>query len=301
MGARAVRGTGRPSLIAALAVALAWGAAVAATMWFPAAGGLAGGVGRATGGAADSLGRLADLLRVSYAFSVGMVAGVNPCGFALLPTYLALFAGTASGEPLPVGRQLARACGVGALVTLGFVVLFGIAGLLLTLATVAVAGALAGVGLIVGTLLVAGGGLLLGGGSLPATLAHAPVVGLLAGCLGGVARRSGALGYFAYGIAYGLASLGCALPLFLGVVGTALTSGGALHALRQYLLYALGMGAVITALTLLAAVAGQGALRPLRGTGRWVGAVSASLMVLAGAYVIHYWLVNGTLLLALRR
>ena len=189
MGAWAMRGTGRPGLIAALAVALAWVAAVAATAWFPAAGGLAGGVERAAGEVAGTLGRLAELLRVSYAFSVGMVAGVNPCGFALLPTYLALFAGSASGTPLPLGRQVARACGVGVLVTLGFVVLFGVVGLALTLVSVALAGALAWAGLIVGTLLVAGGGLLLGGGSLPTLLANAPVVGRLTGRLGDVARR----------------------------------------------------------------------------------------------------------------
>lgn len=40
---------------------------------------------------------------VLYAFTLGLVAAVNPCGFPLLPAYLALFAG---GEHRPdwVGR-----------------------------------------------------------------------------------------------------------------------------------------------------------------------------------------------------
>ena len=36
--------------------------------------------------------------RVDYAFSAGLVAAINPCGFALLPTYLADSLGTDSAN-----------------------------------------------------------------------------------------------------------------------------------------------------------------------------------------------------------
>jgi cytochrome c biogenesis protein CcdA len=288
--ARPARRPGRASIVAVLAMALAWAAAVAAAILLP-GDAIAGGIERAAGGSAERLGQLADLLRVGYSFSVGMVAAVNPCGFALLPAYLALFLGSNDGPTLPVGRQLARACWIGALVTLGFVALFGAAGLALTLASVAVGGALARVGVVIGTILVGVGGLLLGGGVVPGGRG-----GALAGRIGRAAGRSSALAYFAYGVAYGLASLGCALPLFLGVVGSALTIDGVLPALRQYLLYALGMGTVITVLTLLTALARQGVIRALRRAAPVIAPLGALLLILAGTYVIHYWLTAGGLL-----
>jgi cytochrome c biogenesis protein CcdA len=288
--ARLARRLLRPAIGVTVAVALAWAGAVAAATLLPGVGELVGGVERAAGDSATRLGHLAELLRVGYTFTVGMVAAVNPCGFALLPAYLALFVGTADGSPAPVGRQLARACQVSSLVTLGFVVLFGVAGLALTLITVAVADTLARIGVLIGTLLVAVGGLLLGGGILPGG------GGALAGRLGRATRQPSPLAYFAYGLAYGLASLGCALPLFLGVVGTALTTEGLLPALRQYLLYALGMGTVITTLTILTALARQGTVRALRRVAPLVAPLGAVLLILAGTYVIHYWLTTGGLL-----
>ena len=149
---------------------------------------------------------------------------------------------------------------------------------------------LARVGVLIGTILVAVGGLLLGGGILPGG------GGALAGRLGRATRQSSPLAHFIYGLTYGLASLGCALPLFLGVVGTALTTEGMLPALRQYLLYALGMGTVVTALTLLTAIARQGVMRALRRAVPLVAPLGALLLVLAGSYVIHYWLTTGGML-----
>jgi cytochrome c biogenesis protein CcdA len=100
-------------------------------------------------------------------------------------------------------------------------------------------------------------------------------------------------------LAYGLASLGCALPIFLAVVGSSLGAEGWLPALRQYLLYALGMGSVVTTLTLLTAFAREGALRRARRAGRFVGPLSALLLVLAGMYLLHYWLTLGGVLASL--
>jgi hypothetical protein len=56
-------------------------------------GGLNTGVERVSSGAGTALGGLANVLPLGYAFGAGMVAAVNPCGFALLPAYLALFLG----------------------------------------------------------------------------------------------------------------------------------------------------------------------------------------------------------------
>ena len=41
----------------------------------------------------QSIGDLATVLQLGYAFGAGMVAAVNPCGFAMLPVYLSLYLG----------------------------------------------------------------------------------------------------------------------------------------------------------------------------------------------------------------
>ncbi len=106
----------------------------------------------------------------------------------------------------------------------------------------------------------------------------------------GLTRNLGLGGYLAYGLAYALASLGCTLPVFLSVVGTSLQVHGLAEAVGQFLLFGLGMGIIITALTIATAWFGDGLIKRVRVIGRHIGWVSAVMLWLAGAYVIYYWL-----------
>src|SRR5262249_33874817 len=99
-------------------------------------------------------------------------------------------------------------------------------------------------------------------------------------------RTRGLGGYAAYGTAYGLASLGCTLPVFLGVVGTSLQLHGLAAAIGQFVLFGIGMGAVLAALTLATAWFGDGLIGRARTLGRYVGWASAALLWLAGAYIV---------------
>jgi len=245
------------------------------------------------GRAATGLDGVAAWLPFGYAFGAGMVAAVNPCGFALLPTYLGLYLGDAevAGGRGGTAVRLRRALGISAALTASFVGLFGVAALLVGVAATALAGALPWLGLAVGGGLVLAGGRLLAGVSLSTSYG-----GRLAGTLGGAARVAGYRGYLAYGLAYGLASLGCTLPIFLAVLGTALTAADLWGAIGQVLLYALGMGSVLTALTLAAALVKVAPFAGMRRSLRYVEPASAVLLLLAGAYIIYYWLTAGGLL-----
>ena len=70
----------------------------------------------------------------------------------------------------------------------------------------------------------------------------------------GTPESQGFKTYFLFGIAYGMASLGCTLPVFMVVVGSAMKSQGFTEGIFQFLSYSLGMGAVLTALALSMAV-----------------------------------------------
>ena len=101
-------------------------------------------------------------------------------------------------------------------------------------------------------------------------------------------------GYLLFGISYGLASLSCTLPLFLAVLGVGVAqSSGWLDTLGQFVLYAAGMGSVIMALTLGMALARSVMVRWMRAILPYVGVVGAWLMVVAGVYIMFYWLTIG--------
>jgi cytochrome c-type biogenesis protein len=284
-------GAGRRNLVAWGVVALTLGVSILGARQ-GGAGGPAPGVATLAGGATDALQGLGQAVPLGYAFAVGMAAAVNPCGFALLPTYLGLYLGSAAHEGRPWPAQLQRALVVSLAMTASFVALFGAAGVVLGAAGAAVGGLLPWLSVAVGVLLVFAGGRLLAGGSL---LAAAPAE-RLADALGGRAGRAGVLGYAAYGLAFALSSLGCTLPLFLAVVGTGFARGGPAAGLQELVLYALGMGAVVSTLTVLVALLGRGVLGRARGAGRVLEPLGALLLLATGGYIVYYWLSAGGIL-----
>ena len=258
------------------------------------------GVGPVTGtieslssSSATALGRLVSAAPLGYAVGAGTVAAFNPCGFALLPSYLGLYLGTAEDADLRhgVGSRLLNALRIGGTVTVSFVMLFGLAGIVLSLAAATVTGWLPWLALAVGVGLVFAAGRVLAGAPLYAGFGEE-----LAARIGARTGHVGLGGYFAYGLAYGLASLSCTLPIFLAVVGSALARSGFVAGALQFVLYALGMGLVMCALTIGVALFKQGTLRWARAILPYVQPLSAVFLLAAGAYVVYYWLTVGGLL-----
>jgi cytochrome c-type biogenesis protein len=233
----------------------------------------------------ELLSRLAAALPFGIAFGAGMVAAVNPCGFAMLPAYLSLYLGTEESgfaERSAMSRAL-RALAVGCVVSSGFVLLFVLAGAVISAGGTALIGVMPVLGVLVGEALVVLGVWMLLAGRAP----YAAVLGRLATRLGDP-RKVGVRGFFLFGLAYGAASLGCTLPAFLAVVGSGIAAGVVAGAGR-FLGYGLGMAAVLVALTVTLAFFKEGLVKWLRGALPYVQTASAVLLILAGAYVVFYW------------
>ena len=106
-------------------------------------------------------------------------------------------------------------------------------------------------------------------------------------------NQSGLRGFFLYGLAYAICSLSCTLPIFLVVVGTAATAGSLSVGLAQFISYAAGMGLVIFALTASMALLKEGVVvAGLRKFFPYMHYASATLVLLAGGYLIYYWLLR---------
>ncbi|QYJ15048.1 hypothetical protein Rxycam_00859 [Rubrobacter xylanophilus DSM 9941] len=236
------------------------------------------------------LSSLAGVLPFGVAFGAGMVAAVNPCGFAMLPAYLSLYLGAEEEGFVKrsVAARLLRALLVGATVSLGFVLLFSLVGVVVSSGGVALLAAMPWVGVLIGAALVVLGLWMLAGRTL-----HAGTFERFAARIGDPGDVS-LKGFFLFGLAYGVGSLSCTLPVFLMVVGTGIASGGLLSGAGQFLAFGLGMAAVLVTLTLALALFKQGLVTRLRGAMSYVRLASATLLVVAGAYVVYYWLSSQT-------
>ncbi len=214
---------------------------------------------------------------VSFTFVAGTVATVNPCGFALLPAYLARRVGAEDGTRRSADA-VSRALVVGGVTTAGFMLVFGTIGTAIGLGARELTRALPWAGLVIGVALVLGGAAVLSGGHLRLHLPQLRYGGARAGLRGDVL----------FGIGYGTASLSCTLPIFLAATGSAVT-GGLAGSAFSFLAYAAGMGTILTALAVAAALSQQGLARALRHLVPYVNRASGALLLLAGAYVVYYW------------
>ena len=237
-----------------------------------------------------------------FALASGMASAVNPCGFAMLPAYLGMYLGDqgpASAEATEPGRPLLRSLGhfgrallIGGSVSAGFVVLFGVVGGLIGVGASFIGDLLPWLGLVIGIGLVAAGAWLVGGGNI---YQYTGFAARASASIGGVSNIS-VRGYFMFGLSYGAASLGCTLPIFLAVVGISVAGKSIPSVVSNFFLFALGMGIVILALTLGIAFFKGTMVGLVRKALPFVQPVGSWLMVLAGAYLVFYWLTVGGLL-----
>ena len=241
----------------------------------------------------DSGNLLRGVAPLGFAYAAGMVSAVNPCGFVMLPAYLGLYLGVNNKDEERVHPLLHifRAMKVGGSVTLGFVVLFGAAGMLMAVgARAAVVDILPYLGLVIGIALALAGSWMVGGGKLYSGFAAQAASRI------GDPGQVNAKGYFLFGLSYGIASLSCTLPIFLSVIGTSFAVSEIGTSLGQFILYAVGMGTVILALTLGMAFFKGAMLGTLRKALPYVQPIGSWLMVVAGSYIVFYWLTIGDLL-----
>lgn len=215
---------------------------------------------------------------LALAFASGLVAAVNPCGFAMLPAYVGFFLG-AEGDRVPSrGETVLRALPVALAVSAGFVAVFSIVGIVLRPIRSSIEEYAPYATVVIGVALVAFGLACLAGKEWTARL---PKLNR-----GGSSRRLGSM--FLYGVSYAVASLTCTLPVFAATVVGAFTRTDLVSGLAVMVFYALGMAMVVIALTLAIALARDSVVSFLRTGMRHANRLAGVLMVAMGAYVAWY-------------
>ena len=217
---------------------------------------------------------------LAYAFSAGMIATINPCGFALLPAYLAYFLGLEDADPTdgPARAPVMRALAVSGAVTAGFLVVFAIMGFAWSSISGVVASRLPYFTIVVGVFLVGLGIAMLRG--------FEPTVRLPKLEMGANGRELTSM--FLYGISYAVASLSCTIPIYVGIVATTLENTSFASGVATFVAYGLGMGMTLAILTIAVALAKQGVVTSFRRILPHVNTISAALLIVAGVFVSYY-------------
>ena len=221
---------------------------------------------------------------LAYAFGVGMVATVNPCGFAMLPAYLSYFLGIDSTRVVAASpaARVGRAIAVSLAVSIGFMTVFTIIGAIVRAGGDVLIDWAKYITIPIGLALAALGVAMLLGYHLPFTTPRLDK--------GGRDRTLPSM--YVFGISYAIASIGCTLPLFISATLASFTSKGAVSGVLLVLAYGAGMALVLTALTVTLALARGGLLAGLRRMMAYVDRVAGVFLILAGLYLVYYWIFN---------
>ena len=235
-------------------------------------------------------------LALAFPYSLGLLAALNPCGFALLPAYLSYFVGsdrasltaasgpgtvaTATVRPTELMASVVRAITVGLTLTAGFVGVFGLFGVLFEtiLSQGAVLKRTGYFTIVIGIAMVGLGVVMLAGRQLNLRLPKMS--------RGTSSRRLGSV--FMFGVSYAVVSLSCTIGLFIAATTATFTDQGTLDGIANFVAYGAGMGSLVTFLTLAVALARTNLINTMRGAMRWVSPLSGALLVMAGVYLVNY-------------
>ena len=214
----------------------------------------------------------------AYSFVLGVLAAVNPCGFVLLPTYLIFFLGTREEPNLSTAERLRRALIVSSGISIGFLAIFFVIGVISRLFTQWIELNAKYASLAIGVVLLVGGARMLTGWTPKFASPQ----------MNGVQSKT-FRATIIYGLAYAVASIGCTIGFLTTAVFGSIALNGFVSGVFSILLYGLGMAMLVTALTVSLAFAKTGLVTVIKSRLNIIQRLGAFFVTLTGVYLIFYW------------
>jgi len=222
-----------------------------------------------------------------FGLLAGTAALFSPCAFPLFPAYITLYL-TLNDQAAATSR-VGRSLWYGLVCGLGAVVFFLLIGVGLSALGGALSSYLITAKPVVALLLVGTGFVILADLPLPTPKWSSRGKSLTAQA----ARRRPLRSLFLYGFGYGLASTGCTLPIYVGLVVFPLSSGAFGRALTAFVSFAAAMGGLMMLLTVCIGLSKRTLIQHLVTSTATVRRVSGVMLILIGLYVGYYFLRAG--------
>ncbi len=249
---------------------------------------------------------------LTYAFTLGMATTVNPCGLPLLPAYLSILSSSypsyndspASATTLQPWQEARRPGGTtyndssvsatplqaawhaiitGALVSVGFLAVFGTLGILLESGFTVFMKFVPWVMIPLAIVMVLFGIYTMSGRHLGITM---PALSWRNPANSHISWSSMIL----FGVSYALASLTCSLPIFIAGIIPFHTNRDLLEVSGSMGAFLLGMAALLITLSVATTMAQSSLIRILKYASRYVERFAALLLIVVGAYLVDYWI-----------
>ncbi|RLA50471.1 MAG: cytochrome c biogenesis protein CcdA [Gammaproteobacteria bacterium] len=220
-----------------------------------------------------------DLGPITLALAAGALSTINPCGFAMLPAYLSFYVGANEDQLPSAPNRMAQGLLTGLMVTAGFLLVFGAVGLPITYGATRIVRFIPFAGIALGAALVVFG--------LATLLGHKISITIASPVTPGQTKQPKTM--FIFGIGYGVASLGCTLPVFLAVVGASLATQGTGSALIVLAAYGVGMAIMLILFSAGAALLRDGLVRGVRKMMPYMHWITGAMLTFAGVYLTYYW------------
>lgn len=214
-------------------------------------------------------------------YTLALVAGVfatfNPCGFAMLPAYLA-FIILGNGSEKSKREVFRDALRFALYMGLGVLVIFTLFAAAIIPFASSIQKYLPIFTLLIGAILILAGASLLLGKSFLNKKLWSP----------SISPTGKRITFFGYGVTFALGSISCTIGPFLAITNAAISSSNYFEILATYLSFGLGISLTILVLALITATSNQFMQSHIRKISRGISLASAVILIFVGIYLLYF-------------
>jgi len=236
----------------------------------------------------------------TIAFLTGALSFFAPCAFPLLPGYIGYYMGSkqdvAAHETRAKGSTR-RAITGGMVAAIGIIAIFSVVGIIVALAGSGIASNVIYIAPIITTIMAIMGLLMfldIKGPTYRMQQVISPLTSRVENGLSKAFRseekKGSYSGLFGYGLAYGIAVMGCQAPVFIALMVGAFITGGMGSAFLVFLMFGIGMGILIIIVTILVSRAKMVVLEKMKQAMPTISKISGLILLIAGVYLTVYYI-----------
>ena len=225
-----------------------------------------------------------DIFNFGYSFVAGVLAAINPCGIVMLPVYLGLYVyNNSDSNDITTSRKIVNSVNIILFVGIGFVALFSLAAIIVSLSSELIGDLIPFISILLSLLI-----LYFGIGELSGEKIFSTKISSISSKIGNP-KNINPIGFILFGISYGLASVGCALPIFISVVTKSINSSNNQSIFMDFISYSFGMISEITILTIATFISVNSTKIINNFFRKWSSLIFGIFLTLAGIFMLSYW------------